>query len=81
LIQPKVNGHFAGEQLVVCISFCACAWKLKDRERFIGWSEEECLKNLKFLINNARYLILPWIESKGLASKILSLAARQLPKD
>jgi hypothetical protein len=31
---------FAGEQLVACISFCACAWKLKARERFIGWSEE-----------------------------------------
>ena len=24
---------FAGEQLVACISLCACAWKLKDRER------------------------------------------------
>jgi hypothetical protein len=33
------------------------------------------------LINNARFLILPWIECKGLASKIPSLAARQLPND
>jgi hypothetical protein len=33
------------------------------------------------VINNARFLVLPWIESKGLASKILSLAARQLPHD
>ena len=72
---------FAGEQLVACISFCACAWKLKDRERFIGWSEEQRQKNLQLVINNARFLVLPWIESKGLASKILSLAARQLPKD
>jgi hypothetical protein len=72
---------FAGEQLVACISFCACAWKLKDRERFIGWNEEQRHKNLQLVINNARFLVLPWIESKGLASKILSLAARQLPKD
>ena len=72
---------FAGDQLVACISFCACAWKLKDRERYIGWSEEHRRKNLQLVINNARFLVLPWIESKGLASKILSLAARQLPKD
>jgi hypothetical protein len=72
---------FAGAQLVACISFCACAWKLKDRERFIGWSEEQRQKNLPLVINNARFLVLPWIESKGLASKILALAARQLPRD
>ena len=72
---------FAGDQLVACISFCACAWKLKDRERFIGWSETQRQKNLQLVINNARFLVLPWIESKGLASKILTLAARQLPND
>lgn len=72
---------FAGEQLVACISFCACAWKLKDREKFIGWSEEQRQKNLQLVINNARFLVLPWIECKGLASKILSIAARQMPKD
>jgi hypothetical protein len=72
---------FAGEQLVACISFCACAWKLKDREKFIGWSEAQRQKNLQLVINNARFLVLPWIECKGLASKILSLAARRIPND
>lgn len=33
------------------------------------------------MVNNARFLILPWIHSKGLASKILALCARQLPRD
>jgi hypothetical protein len=72
---------FAGEQLVACISFCACAWKRKDRERFIGWSEAQRQKNLQLVVNNARFLVLPWIECKGLASRILSLAACQRPKD
>jgi len=72
---------FAGEQLVACMSFGACAWKLKERERFIGWSEEQRQRNLQLVVNNARFLVLPWIESKGLASKILSKAARQLPND
>lgn len=72
---------FAGEQLVACISFGASAWKLKDRESFIGWSEEQRARNLHLVVNNARFLVLPWVQSKGLASKILSRVARQLPQD
>lgn len=72
---------FAGEQLVALLSFGASAWKLAARERFIGWKESERQKNLQLVVNNARFLILPWIQSKGLASKILALAARQLPND
>ena len=72
---------FAGEQLVALLSFGASAWKLKARERFVGWSEAQRQQNLQLVVNNARFLILPWIESKGLASKLLSRAARQLPAD
>ncbi|MFM9999341.1 MAG: DUF4338 domain-containing protein [Burkholderiaceae bacterium] len=72
---------FAGEQLVALMSFGASAWKLAGRERFIGWQECERRKNLQLVVNNARFLILPWVQSKGLASKILSRIARQLPVD
>jgi hypothetical protein len=72
---------FAGDRLVALLSFGASAWKLAGRERFIGWKEPERLKNLPLVVNNARFLILPWIQSKGLASKILSKVARQLPDD
>ena len=72
---------FVGEQLVALISFGASAWKLKPRELFIGWQEPQRLRNLQLIVNNARFLILPWIESKGLASKILAKVARQLPHD
>ena len=57
---------FAAEQLVALIGFGASAWKLAQRERFIGWQEPQRLKNLHLVVNNARFLILPWIESKGL---------------
>ena len=33
------------------------------------------------MVNIARFLILPWIQCKGLASKILSIVNRQLPID
>ena len=72
---------YAGERLVALLSFGASAWKLAGRERFIGWQQPQRLKNLQLVVNNARFLILPWIQSKGLASKILSRIARQLPDD
>jgi hypothetical protein len=72
---------FAGEHLVALISFGASAWKLAERERFIGWDPAQRERNLQLIVNNARFLILPWVQSKGLASKILSMAARQLPTD
>jgi len=72
---------FAGHRQVALLSFGASAWRLAGRERFIGWQEPERLRNLQLVVNNARFLILPWIQSKGLASKILSRLARQLPVD
>ena len=72
---------FAGEQRVALISFGASAWKLADRDRLIGWDRETRERNLRLVVNNARFLILPWIQSKGLASKILALCARQVPND
>lgn len=72
---------FAGDRLVALLSFGASAWKLAAREAFIGWGHAERHKNLQLVVNNARFLILPWIHSKGLASKTLALAAKQLPHD
>ncbi len=72
---------FAGERQVALLSFGASAWKLAARERFIGWQDEARQRNLHLVVNNARFLILPWIQSKGLDSKILSLIQRQLPND
>lgn len=72
---------FVGEQLVACISFGASAYKLKARDKFIGWSESQRQRNLQLVVNNARFLILPWVQSKGLASKILARVTRQLTRD
>jgi hypothetical protein len=72
---------YAGEQLVALTGFGAAAWQTAPRDIFIGWNHEQRKKNLHLITNNARFLILPWIKSKNLASKILSLTARQLPDD
>ena len=72
---------YAGDKLVALLSFGASAWRLAGRDTFIGWQQAQRLKNLQLVVNNARFLILPWIQCKGLASKILSIACRQLPID
>ncbi len=71
----------AGERIVGLTGFGAAAWQTAPRDEFIGWSHEQRKKNLHLIVNNARFLILPWVKSKNLASKILSLTARHIPDD
>ncbi len=71
----------AGKQIVALTGFGAAAWQTAPRDKFIGWNHDQREKNLNLITNNARFLILPWVRSKNLASKILSLIARRLPDD
>ena len=72
---------YAGNRLVALLGFGAAAWQCAPRDQFIGWTHEQRQKNLHLVVNNARFLILPWVWSANLASKILGLAARQLAED
>jgi hypothetical protein len=40
-----------------------------SRDRYIGWSGEKKYKRLRYLLNNTRFLMLPWVKQKNLASK------------
>jgi len=71
----------AGERWVALLGFGAAAWQCAPRDHFIGWTHEQRQQNLHLIVNNARFLILPWVRSENLASKILGLTARQLPQD
>ena len=71
----------AGDRLVALLGFGAAAWQCAPRDHFIGWTHEQRQQNLHLIVNNARFLILPWVRSENLASKILGLTARQLPQD
>lgn len=66
---------------LACLLWTSPAWKMKPRDVWIGWSDEQRQGNLQLLVNNGRFLILPWVRVKGLASKILARSARQLPQD
>jgi Druantia protein DruA len=68
-------------QLLGLMGFGASAWKVEPRDTFIGWSDAQRRRNLHLVVNNARFLILPWVTSKNLASKLLAMAAKRLPDD
>ncbi len=38
-------------------------------------------RNLRYVVNNTRFLLFPWVQSPNLASRVLSLAARRLAND
>ncbi len=73
--EPKPGEYLA------CLLFSSPAWKMAPRDAWIGWNDEQRRRNLQYIVCNSRFLVLPWIFVRGLASKILSLAARQLPED
>ena len=63
------------------LGFSSAAWTLAPRDRFIGWSPQTRQKNLPLVVDNPRFLILPWIHIPNLGSHILALVRRQLPVD
>lgn len=68
-------------QWVALIGWGSPALKCSVRDRFIGWDYERKLKRLHLIINNVRFLILPWIHISNLASKVLSLNLKRLSSD
>ena len=66
---------------LACLLWTSPAWKLQARDAWIGWSDEQRKCTLQWIVNNGRFLVLPWVQVKGLASKILALSARQMPHD
>jgi hypothetical protein len=67
--------------IVALFGFGASAWHVKDRDQWIGWNEEHRNQFRHLVVNNSRFLILPWIKCENLASKLLSLIVHALPHD
>jgi hypothetical protein len=69
-----------GRELAVMV-FGAAAWKLAARDQFIGWSMEQRAARLGWIANQQRFLILPSVRVRHLASHLLALAGRRLSSD
>lgn len=71
----------ADGRLLAALGFGACAWQLRPRDRHIGWTDRQRRAGLHRIVNNARFLILPWVQCGGLASRILSGILKPLRAD
>lgn len=64
-----------------CLQFSSPAWRIRARDAWIGWDDTTRAKHLQRLINNSRFLILPHLQVKNLASHVLALALRTATTD
>lgn len=74
---------FAGQprRVVGAFQVSSPAWRLAARDRWIGWDDRTRSKNLQRVVNNSRFVLLPWVRVSNLASRALSLLVRRLPGD
>lgn len=69
-----------GRLLALCL-WGAAAWKVSPRDQWIGWSPTQRAAGLKFIANNQRFLILPWVVVPHLGSHLLGQMQRRLRSD
>jgi hypothetical protein len=72
---------YAGDRPIACVAWSSAPRHLGSRDRFIGWSAQARLKNVRLLAYNTRFLILPWVRVPHLASHILGRMVRMLSLD
>ena len=70
-----------GQTEAGCLQFSSPAWRVEARDQWIGWTDRVREKRLQQIVSNSRFLILPSVQVKGLASHVLSLVSRRLPED
>lgn len=63
---------------LACLVFSAAAWKVACRDQFIGWTHPQRERQLARVVNNTRFLILPWVTVANLASHVLGRAVHRL---
>jgi hypothetical protein len=76
-----VRGSRLAGEVLGCLQLSSAAWRLAARDQWIGWSEPARRRNLVRVVSNSRFLILPWVRVRNLASTILALALRRLASD
>ena len=63
------------------LGFSAAQWRLKARDKHIGWTEAARRANLHRVVCNSRFLILPTVRVPHLASRVLSLCIGRIAND
>jgi hypothetical protein len=71
----------SGTEAIGALGFAASAWSCAPRDDHIGWDAATRKARLHLVVGNARFLIVPQVRVKNLASFVLGAATRRLPGD
>ena len=63
------------------LMFSYASVSVRCRDEWIGWPAEAYKAQLRRVVGNNRFLLLPWVRVRNLASKALSLSLRRLADD
>jgi hypothetical protein len=66
---------------LACMGWCSAPRHIGCRDRYLGWTKEQRIRNLCRVVTNIRFLILPWIRVSHLASHLLGMMARRISGD
>jgi hypothetical protein len=69
------------DQLVGCLAWGAAAYRNGPRETYLGWDLATKRARLPLVVQNTRFLLLPWVRVPHLASKVLAVTLRRLSAD
>lgn len=78
-IQYLIHVTRPKREVVGCIQFSSPAWRMKARDKWIGWDDKRRGEALQQVVNNSRFLILADI--RNLASSMLSASLDRLRTD
>ncbi|MCP4003971.1 MAG: DUF4338 domain-containing protein, partial [bacterium] len=70
----------AGDRPIACFAWSSAPYHLDHRDRFIGWSRDARTKHRHLVAYNTRFLIVPWVRIRHLASHLLGQMARRISK-
>jgi hypothetical protein len=70
-----------GGRAVALLSFSSCAYHVADRDRWIGWTQEQAMQRRHFVVQNSRFLMLLGSPPPNLASRVLSRCVKRLGED
>ena len=76
-----VFGSRPARAVVGCLQFSSPAWRMAARDRWVGWDDRTRARNLQHVVNNSRFLLLPWVAVSNLASAVLARGLGQLVVD
>ncbi len=66
---------------IAALSYNRASFKITVRDEYIGWNQQQKKHCLKYVVNNNRFLILPWVQINNLASYLLSRTLKMLRND